>query len=66
MLCFQVANIQEDVRRKDIDRILETLGIASCADTRSEVLSGGQRKRLTIALELVSNPSVIFLDEPTT
>lgn len=59
----------KDVKKGDkkiaIDEILETLGLSEHVDTLSANLSGGQRKRLSIAQELVNNPPVMFFDEPT-
>lgn len=49
-----------------IDEILETLRLKKAQHTFIENISGGERKRLSIALELVNNPPIIFLDEPTT
>jgi ATP-binding cassette, subfamily G (WHITE), member 1 len=46
--------------------ILETLGLELQVDTFVKNLSGGQQKRLAIAMELVDDPSIVFLDEPTT
>jgi len=48
-----------------IDEILGGLNLMHRKDSTANTLSGGERKRLSIALELVTNPSMIFLDEPT-
>jgi len=52
--------------RKRIPALLEFAGLSSRADTRIQTLSGGMKRRLTLARALVNDPDVIFLDEPTT
>lgn len=49
-----------------IEDILTTLGLYEHKSTIAGRLSGGQKKRLSIALELVNDPTILFLDEPTT
>lgn len=58
--------LPEKAKQLLIEDILDMMGLTKCRDTRCRSLSGGQRKRLSIALELVDNPPVMFLDEPTT
>ncbi|KAL5234981.1 hypothetical protein ACI65C_002391 [Semiaphis heraclei] len=50
---------------KMIDLILENLNLLKIQDTTTMNLSGGERRKLSIALELVHNPSIMFFDEPT-
>jgi len=52
--------------RKRIPALLEFAGLSSRADTRIQTLSGGMKRRLTLARARVNDPDVIFLDEPTT
>jgi ABC-2 type transport system ATP-binding protein len=47
------------------DEMLDVVGMADKADTRTEQLSGGQAQRLSIACALAHGPDVVFLDEPT-
>jgi len=49
-----------------VDEVLDRVGLAEHADTWVERLSGGQRRRLEVALALVGRPELVFLDEPTT
>lgn len=53
-------------REEKIFSVLKTLGLSEKLNDFAGHLSGGERKRLSIALELVDDPSILFLDEPTT
>ncbi len=48
------------------DELLELVGLASSSGTRVRNLSGGQRRRLDVALGIIAQPELLFLDEPTT
>jgi len=51
---------------RDADETIELVGLDEKADARTKDLSGGQRRRLDLALALVGDPEVVFLDKPTT
>ncbi len=54
------------VTKEDVAKILETVGLTSRAETQGLHLSGGEKRRLGIAMSLVGTPDLVFLDEPTT
>ncbi|OBI44563.1 ABC transporter ATP-binding protein [Mycobacterium kyorinense] len=54
-----------DDRRQVIDRVLDELELTAHRKTRVDKLSGGQRKRASVAMELLTGPSLLILDEPT-
>jgi lipooligosaccharide transport system ATP-binding protein len=58
--------IPRRVARRRADELLEFVQLAERADSRVEPLSGGMKRRLTIARALVNNPDIVLLDEPTT
>ncbi|GIH46365.1 multidrug ABC transporter ATP-binding protein [Microbispora rosea subsp. rosea] len=51
---------------RDVDELLERLGLQEQAAQECQKLSGGQRRRVDVALGIVGNPRLLFLDEPTT
>ncbi|CAF1249276.1 unnamed protein product [Adineta steineri] len=64
-------NVSMQERRERVDQIITDLGLEACANTRigtefSRGVSGGERKRACIGMELVLSPKILFLDEPTT
>jgi ABC-2 type transport system ATP-binding protein len=51
---------------RDVDETVRLVGLAEKADVRTSKLSGGQQRRLDVALALIGDPELLFLDEPTT
>lgn len=54
-----------DSRAQRVDEVMRVLGLEAQADLPISKLSGGQRKRASVALELLTEPDLLFLDEPT-
>ncbi|KAJ0006064.1 hypothetical protein NQD34_013337 [Periophthalmus magnuspinnatus] len=65
------STISQDSKDQRVERLIQELGLGKVADSRVGTqlirgISGGERKRTNIGMELIIDPSVLFLDEPTT
>jgi len=53
-------------RSRDVDEVIDLVGLTQKRDARIKSLSGGQKRRLDLGVALVGDPDLVFLDEPTT
>jgi ABC-2 type transport system ATP-binding protein len=53
-------------RPRDVDEVIELVGVAEKAESQVKTLSGGQKRRLDLGVALIGDPELVFLDEPTT
>ena len=60
-----VHGFSKDIRSAKIDELTKLFGLESILNKKAGKLSGGWQRRLSIAMALISNPEILFLDEPT-
>ncbi|XP_067671428.1 cholesterol transporter ABCA5-like [Haliotis asinina] len=65
MVFAGIKGVAENVREQAVTRAMKDADIHDKADTLSKNLSGGQKRKLSVAMALIGDPKIIFLDEPT-
>jgi ABC-2 type transport system ATP-binding protein len=66
LIFAKLYSVRRDIRKRHIKELLDAVDLGQWADKPVKFLSGGMRRRLEIARGLVHEPSIFFLDEPTT
>lgn len=64
-LMARIYGLQAGESAQKVEELIERLGLGDYADERAKRLSGGMQRRLSIGMALISDPQILFLDEPT-
>lgn len=59
------STLSDDAKKDAVDNVIKVLRIEKCSNTQIMLISGGEKKRTNIGTELLTNPSIVLLDEPT-
>ena len=65
-LIADLVRVPKTERRLRIDELVDLFGLGEAVDTKAATYSGGQKRKLDLAMTLIASPAVVFLDEPTT
>ena len=64
-LFWDLYSVPRDLLKRNVDYVLEKVGLAEDANRKAGKYSGGMKRRVSIAMALVQDPKIVFLDEPT-
>lgn len=64
-LMAEIYGSSKKVARTKVEEMLVSFGLTQVAHNKAKILSGGMQRRLSIAMALISDPEILFLDEPT-
>ena len=64
-LIARISGFDSEKCRSSVEEMIKSLNLGEVADARAKTLSGGWKRKLSIAMALISEPKVLFLDEPT-
>ncbi|HHV09532.1 MAG TPA: ATP-binding cassette domain-containing protein [Clostridiales bacterium] len=65
MLMAEIYGFAKEKARAKVEEVIGLFSLEEVADTKASILSGGWQRRLSIAMALITEPKVLFLDEPT-
>lgn len=66
MIYASLKSVKKDLRLAMVEKALKDMDLVSYADIRANNLSGGNKRKMSVAMALLGNPALVFLDEPST